>query len=100
MKYTFVVYWPSLVFFRWPSDNTRINSGLDGGPLVLFDTSKNVLIMAPFSEFMAASVFNDVTNSRLSWGIMGGVNTVPKSYVYQTMLYYGDGGINKVIIKQ
>ncbi|XP_041369520.1 uncharacterized protein LOC121383515 [Gigantopelta aegis] len=84
----------AIKYGRWPSDNSRINSGLEGGPVVMFDTLKNVLITAPFNEFMAASVFSDVRNSRVSWGIMGGVDRVPSGYVYQTIMYYGDDGIN------
>lgn len=33
---------------------------------------------------------------RVSWGVMGGVDSVPVGYEYDTIVYFGYKGINQV----
>ena len=42
-------------FFRWSKNSGRIASGLDSGPLVLFDRAYDTLIISSFNHFMAMS---------------------------------------------
>nr|KAG5688829.1 hypothetical protein BaRGS_017061 [Batillaria attramentaria] len=45
--------------------------------------------------FMSASRSQD-EDSRVNWGVMGGVEVVPKQFQYDTIVFYGDQGINQV----
>ncbi|XP_071111597.1 uncharacterized protein [Haliotis cracherodii] len=76
------------------SDKAKLKSGLVSGPLVLFDKDNNVVITAPFSQFMAASMFQDGDRKRVSWGIFGGAEQLPVGYMYETIMYYSSDGIN------
>ncbi|XP_046547192.1 uncharacterized protein LOC124257216 [Haliotis rubra] len=76
------------------ADKAKLQSGLVSGPLVLFDKDNNVVITAPFSQFMAASMFQDVDRKRVSWGIFGGAELLPTGYTYETIMYYSSNGIN------
>ena len=80
--------------FRWGVDTHRIASGLDSGPLVLFDKLGTSLIISPFSQFMAASA--EYSNSAVSWGLIGSMKKIPEEFRYSTILYYGVKGIRQV----
>ena len=81
--------------FRWQS-TAKFQGGIESGPIVLFDNNNNVIIMSPFSEFMAASyIYNNLYNT-IDWGVMGDVDVIPPNYQYETIIYYSDQGINKV----
>jgi di/tricarboxylate transporter len=69
--------------------------GISGGPLAIFDSEGNTIIIAPFSQFMASSLgFADFDNG-VGWGFMGGIKMVPAGSQYDTLVYYAKG-INKV----
>ena len=70
--------------------------GLNSGPVVIFDELGNVLIISPFSHFMAASHFYDKLSKSINWGIMGNVNFVPKGYKLETIVFHSKLGINRV----
>ena len=80
--------------FRWGVDTHRIASGLDSGPLVLFDKSGASLIISPFSQFMAASA--EYSNTTVSWGLIGSMKKIPQDFRYSTILFYGDKGARQV----
>ncbi|KAL3880433.1 hypothetical protein ACJMK2_032671 [Sinanodonta woodiana] len=80
---------------KFKSPDATLNYGIIGGPLVLFDSGSDAIIIAPFNQFMAASLYHDVTGNSVHWGIMGGVNSVPKDYVYETILFYSPDGVNR-----
>ena len=84
---------------RWTS-KAKISGGLQCGPLVLFDTEDNVVIISPLNNFMAASVWNSgqfyANDPALHWGIMGEVKDIPPNFLYETIVFYSDKGINKV----
>ena len=74
---------------------TALQSGLETGPLVLFDKNGNVLLLSSFNNFMAAS-YQYYNDSSISYGIMGDVDSVPAGYHLDTIVYYGSKGINQV----
>ena len=79
---------------RWGVDTHRIASGLDSGPLVLFDKSGASLIISPFSQFMAVSA--EYSGNTVSWGLIGSMKKIPQDFRYSTILYYGDKGVRQV----
>ncbi|KAK7471362.1 hypothetical protein BaRGS_00036000 [Batillaria attramentaria] len=81
---------------RWCVAEVFLSGGLEGGPLALFDQNGGAVIVAPFSEFMSASRSQD-EDSRVNWGVMGGVEVVPKQFQYDTIVFYGDQGINQLM---
>ena len=85
---------------RWKTDTKRITSGLDSGPLVLFDRSKNALVISSFSNFMAGSAMYDVSaNSTTAYmGLIGSAKEVPAGFSYWTVMYY-DVTVNAVCYK-
>ena len=95
MKYCFLSY-QYLYFPRW-TKTSKLIGGMWSGPIVLFDTSDNVIIISPFNHFMAASYYSDHQTKSLSWGIMGEVNDIPPDFLFETIVYYSNKGINKVI---
>ena len=80
---------------RWTS-TCRLDGGMASGPLVLFDSGSNVIIIAPFNQFMAASMWHDGKSQTLHWGIMGEVPSIPQDFLYETIVFYSNKGINKV----
>lgn len=76
----------------------EIASGLGSGPMALFNTAGDTLIMSTFTEFMAASLWHDSLSKTLRWGIMGKVYKVPPGFGTDTILYFTPRGINKVDI--
>lgn len=82
---------------KWNSLTESINDGMQGGPLVLFDTLGDTLIISPMSNFMSASMQHKrLAPNSIHYGIMGGVNSIPKNYTVDFMVYYSDQGVNKV----
>ncbi|ELT96938.1 hypothetical protein CAPTEDRAFT_199826, partial [Capitella teleta] len=58
-------------------------------------TQDNVLIVSPFNNFMAASFCH--SGQSISWGIMGGVDSVTQGFVHETIVFYGQHGINQAM---
>ncbi|KAK7098686.1 uncharacterized protein [Littorina saxatilis] len=79
----------------WTQKGQGLTGGILGGPVAIFDQNHGVCIMAPFSEFMSTSRAVD-GNGRVSWGVMGGVISVPTGFVQQSIVYCGNTGINQV----
>jgi len=75
-----------------------IVSGLDSGPLALFNEDGATVIITPHSEFMAASAFYDLQRGQVSWGIIGTMSSIPKGYKYSTIMVSGKNGVRKVIV--
>ncbi|KAK6165978.1 hypothetical protein SNE40_022777 [Patella caerulea] len=87
----------NIQFGTWAPGKINMSTGTMGGPVAFFDKKDNVVIIAPFSEFMSASTYLDTTQqpNRLSWGIMGGVMEIPEDFMSQFMIFYSPNGINK-----
>ncbi|XP_064616875.1 uncharacterized protein LOC135480876 [Liolophura sinensis] len=80
----------------WHNTTVNIEDGLEGGPIAIYDKHGNVVIISPFSQFMAASNWHDgVLGGSVYWGIMGDVDRVPAGFTMETIVYYGNAGINK-----
>ena len=75
---------------RWSSGNEDIQSGLYGGPLVLFDKVRRTMVLAPFSQFMAGSIYHDLKTNSVQYGIMGRATSIPAGFTYETVLVYGN----------
>ncbi|KAK7102304.1 hypothetical protein V1264_020541 [Littorina saxatilis] len=78
----------------------HITDGLDFGPMTLFDGSGDTLIISPASNFMAVSNWyqrqtSDGDTCTLSYGIMGGVDTVPAGFSVDFIVYYSSQGVNQ-----
>ena len=84
------------IYGRWNQDNAFVNDGIEGGPLVLFNTQGDTLIIAPMSEFMAASMHHNYAKSSLDLGIMSGVDQIPANFSIDFLVFYANNGINKV----
>lgn len=73
-----------------------MNDGISGGPLVLFNTKGDALVISPMNEFMSASSKQNVKERTMSFGVMSGVDEYPKNYACDFIAYYSENGINKV----
>ncbi|XP_050418353.2 uncharacterized protein LOC126831744 [Patella vulgata] len=84
-------------FGTWAPGKVHMTTGTAGGPIAFFDKKDNVVIIAPFSEFMSASnQLNNTSNPEtLDWGIMGGVMEIPEDFMSQYMIFYSPNGINQ-----
>ena len=74
----------------------RIKDGADGGVVVLFNGIGDTLVMSPYNNFMASSLYHDVSSDVINWGIMGRVGAVPAGYSSKFILYHSPDGINTV----
>ena len=81
----------------WNASSTVIRSGMQGGPVVLFNLTQqgegDVLIISPFSHFMATSLAQ--RNNVLEYGVMGSMTSVPANYTHTMMIFYSPRGINE-----
>ncbi|CAF3719866.1 unnamed protein product [Adineta steineri] len=86
---------------RWNSSNKVIKSGMNSGPVVLFNLTQrgenDILVLSPFSRFMATSLSQ--TNNRLEYGVMGSILTIPANYNHSMIVFYSSEGINEGIRK-
>ncbi|GFN77542.1 non-lysosomal glucosylceramidase [Plakobranchus ocellatus] len=74
--------------------NATFNDGLDGsGPIAFFDKKGNALIISPFNNFMAASMWQEDDAAILDWGIMGGVDSLPKGFEHKTIAFCSNHSI-------
>ncbi|KAK3085506.1 hypothetical protein FSP39_004325 [Pinctada imbricata] len=79
------------------SNTPRLNDGINGGPLILFNENGTSLVISPLNNFMASSMWhNNSPGGTVSWGIMGGVKEVPLKYTLRTLILAGNG-INKAM---
>ena len=68
----------------------RVRDGEYGGPLTLFNTELDqVVVMSPLNNFMVNSMFHNITESSLQFGLMGSVETIPENETLRTILYHG-----------
>ena len=68
-----------------------ILSGVNGGPLVLFDPNEQSMVLAPFREFMAGSMYHNQDNNAVEWGVMGSMQSIPKDFNFETAIVAGNG---------
>lgn len=63
-----------------------IRGGQRAGPLVLFDSMDNVMVLSAYSEFMAHNMMYNSSDGQVSFGVMGGADSIPDHY--QVYLLY------------
>ena len=68
-----------------------ILSGINGGPLVLFDQNEQSMVLAPFREFMAGSLYHNQDSKAVEWGVMGSMKSIPKDFNLETAIVAGNG---------
>ncbi|CAL1533730.1 unnamed protein product [Lymnaea stagnalis] len=81
---------------KW-GPQASFTTGMQGGPLVIFDNATNALVISPMSQFMAASDQLNSSSQVLHYGIMGLVDTVPSNYSVDFIIYYSNEGINQAM---
>ena len=79
---------------RWGPTMPTLVSGLESGPLVLFDDQHNILLISPLNKFMSTNMIHN--KEGVAWGIMGKVDSVPIGYTQEVVLYSTNQGVNKV----
>ena len=88
---------------QWTSTNNVIRTGMQGGPLVLFNITQDgegdTLILSPFSHFMATSLTqkNKTTGNILEFGVMGSMSTIPANYMHSMLVFYSPRGVNNAM---
>jgi hypothetical protein len=84
---------------HWNSTSQVIKSGMQGGPVVLFNLTQigegDTLILSPFTHFMATSLTQ--RRDMLEYGVIGSMSFVPANYAHAMIVYYSPHGINKGI---
>ncbi|XP_046547850.1 uncharacterized protein LOC124257765 isoform X2 [Haliotis rubra] len=88
---------------QWGPSSFKIDDGIEGGPLTLFDKVKtaNTLIISPASRFMSSSIWRQNSSTggdNVYWGTMGGVVDVPVGVESSFILFCGNQGINKAMV--
>nr|XP_022327168.1 uncharacterized protein LOC111126669 isoform X3 [Crassostrea virginica] len=65
----------------YDSNTPKMTDGMKSGPLVVFDSDANTILVAPFDNFMSVSMWHDgAPGGTINWGVMGGVDYIPKDY--------------------
>lgn len=63
---------------------------MKGGPLSLFNENGQAIFIVPLDNYMAASMWHEnKPGGSLAWGIMGGVNDIPATFVHRVGIFYG-----------
>ena len=97
---TRLLKWEITSNFRFDSSTDNINDGIPGGPLALFNKAGKTIVISPYNNYMAASVWHaNKPGGHVAWGIMGGVDEIPQKFSYSTLLVFS-GGINKVYMSR
>jgi hypothetical protein len=87
----------------WNSSSGVIRQALEDAPVVLFDLARkgesDMLILSPFSHFMATSLYqrNTSSDTTLEYGVIGSISTIPANYMQSFMIFYSTHGINRGI---
>ena len=71
-------------------------SGLDSGPLVLFNTGSDALVISSFTSLMAGSAVYNNSQQIATWGLLGRATKIPLDFEYSVIIYYSNRGISKV----
>ena len=77
---------------QWPA---AVRTGLDAGPIALFkDPAADVLILAPASNFMAASFAPGPDADTLAFGPLGSADSIPAGFSVSAVAYLGSEGVS------
>lgn len=63
---------------RWDVQTEKLTDGMSGGPLAIFDSYGNTVIISPLENYMSADFWHeDHPGGRVNWGVKGGVKSIP-----------------------
>ncbi|CAF1499818.1 unnamed protein product [Adineta ricciae] len=86
---------------NWNSTSKVIRSGMQSGPVVLFNLTQraegDMLVISPFSHFMASSLSqrSPVSDNILEYGVIGSMSTIPANYAQSLIIFYSPRGVNE-----
>ena len=83
-----------LFVYSWgnSTDMANIYSGIESGPLVLFDDKFGMAqVITTFEEFLGGGVQYNLEKKQAAWGILGSVKDVPKGYRFSTISVAASG---------
>ena len=81
----------------WNGLPGQINDGMQGGPLILFQSNGESLILSPMSNFMSASMeYVPLKGGYINFGVMGAAEFIPKDYEVDFIVYFSGNGVNQV----
>lgn len=86
------------IFFllSFDSNTPKMTDGIKGGPLAVFDSDGNTVLISPSDNFMAISMWHDQSpGGTVNWGVMGGVDQIPAGYSVRVVAVAAPG-INQV----
>lgn len=86
------------IYGKWNYLTLNINDGIGGGPIVMFDSTGNTLIISQMSEFMSTLLQKEgKSGANINFGIMSGVDKIPTNYSVDFVVFYSDKGINQAM---
>ena len=81
----------------WNSSSEVVHSGMQSGPVIIFNQTQggeeDILVISPFSRFMATSLTQ--TNQTLEYGVMGSMGSITPNYNHSLIVFYSADGINR-----
>lgn len=84
------------VLLSFDSNTPKMTDGIKGGPLAVFDSDGNTILISPSDNFMAISMWHDQSpGGTVNWGVMGGVDQIPAGYSVRVVAVAAPG-INQV----
>jgi hypothetical protein len=74
--------------------------GQNGGiPLIIFNSENtNTLVLSPLNNFMSSNMLIVNDNKSFGFGIQGLVEEIPSGFLFETILYQSDFGVNEAIM--
>lgn len=74
------------------SNTPKMTDGMKGGPVAVFDTAGNTILISPSDNFMAISMWHDqAPGGTVNWGVMGGVDQIPAGYSVKVVAVAASG---------
>lgn len=81
----------------WNGLPEQVNDGIKGGPLILFNSNGDSVVLSSMSNFMSASMeYVPENGGYVNFGVMGSATSITENYQVDFIVYYSDRGINKV----
>lgn len=77
------------------SQAEEIPGGTMAGPVILFNTSGDALVLGYYENFLSGQ--HRQSHGILEFGVLGSVTAIPKGYTSTMMVYHSEGGINDAV---
>ena len=88
---------------RWGvPEEMKMRSGLESGPLILFNKTGHTNLITSYEEFLGGTVNYDIKNRKLaSWGVPDSIIDIPVGYKYSVIVVVGESvtGVSKVLLE-